>query len=354
MEIMHRSSMDTGSYAACCSYLPDGSLLCGTYQLQDKSTNTSEEHRLGNVLHFTHGNDGEVGLLQSMTPTSGILDIQVKDNLASVMLADGTVSFLGLSNSFRLNLHEDQIDKSFAEVQQNVSVVSEGLCLAGAWSDDSRMAVSDSKGGVSLIKKGEHSFGVSNHKDNVHEYEVWSVCWDCKNNDVLYSGADDSFLKMHDLRSDSAVVTVKGHDAGVTSVVSSSSMENTLITGSYDEHIRSWDKRMLKSASATLKLGGGVWRIKASPEDDTLLACACMHSGARIVRLNETGFVLQHSFMEGRQLVYGIDWCPTRRPKNRKPDGKTTNGEAHFLAACSFYDHILDIYSFLPSRSSIE
>lgn len=50
------------------------------------------------------------------------------------------------------------------------------------------MAVSDSAGGVSLIKKGEHSFGVSNHKDNVHEYEVWSVCWDCKNNDILYTG----------------------------------------------------------------------------------------------------------------------------------------------------------------------
>ena len=51
-------------------------------------------------------------------------------------------------------------------------------------------------------------------------------------------------------------------------------------------------------------------------------------------------------FMRDRQLVYGIDWLP---PAAATHATNGTDRTVNFtLAACSFYDHVLDLYQFSP------
>ena len=137
MGIIRTGSIDTGMYAACCEYLSDGSLLCGTYQLQENGEESSGNSRLGSLLNITTGTDKDSPLtLESKISTSGVLDIQVKDNIAAIMLADGTVSLLNLSTVFGVDLPSELNQAHFGlqKRQEDVSVVLQGLCLAGAWS----------------------------------------------------------------------------------------------------------------------------------------------------------------------------------------------------------------------------
>ena len=83
----------------------------------------------------------------------------------------------------------------------------------------------------------------------------------------------------------------RAHDAGVCCVHSSPHEENVLFTGSYDEMVRVWDTRRLKSPMSTVSAGGGVWRIKShpSPHLSTVLLCAAMHGGFAVVHRGQDG-----------------------------------------------------------------
>ena len=107
---------------------------------------------------------------------------------------------------------------------------------------------------------------------------------------------------------------------------------------SYDENLRSWDTRQTKQPLETLNLGAGVWRIKqlvqassrVTGSDSSLLATATMGNGFHIVdkcKGNILGQFTGHS-----SLAYGVDWYPG-------------SGEENILASCSFYDHVLKIWS---------
>ena len=103
-----------------------------------------------------------------------------------------------------------------------------------------------------MLHANESHFSASDDQfPSLHEYEVWSVCFDSDNEHVLYSGisrrkssshfspynffssfqgGDDSLLKVTDLRTAKSV-SVRGHDAGVTSIVSDPSLDHYLLTG---------------------------------------------------------------------------------------------------------------------------
>ena len=113
------------------------------------------------------------------------------------------------------------------------------------------LAIADSGGGIGVVRICDEEYQLVFHR-TVHAYEVWCVCWDSQNDNVLYSGilfavtyfafltllsvplgADDSLLKVTDLRQQTEVAVVKGHEAGVTSIVSGNNHGFELLTGRF-------------------------------------------------------------------------------------------------------------------------
>ncbi|CCE65027.1 hypothetical protein TPHA_0J02070 [Tetrapisispora phaffii CBS 4417] len=171
--------------------------------------------------------------------------------------------------------------------------------------------------------------------------------------DTVFTGGDDATIMGHDLRSHDVIWTNNRiHEAGVVGIKCSTqtfrtSKPTSIVTGSYDDQIRSFDFRMLGADSIypgqnipvlnsqQLNLGGGVWRFSEAPinlqyEKDTLLVC-CMYNGTKIVTINdlETSnadeqFQEIHYLKNGHDsMCYGGDWS------------------SRFIATCSFYDKSL-------------
>ena len=102
-----------------------------------------------------------------------------------------------------------------------------------------------------------------------------------------------------------------------------------------------WDQRSLKHPLQELSVGGGVWRIKLNPLESNLAALACMHGGFKVVDVDRNEIIGSYNGHES--LAYGIDWYDGdigTRPGNR-------NG---LLASCSFYDHSLQIWTFIDAK----
>jgi diphthamide biosynthesis protein 7 len=62
-----------------------------------------------------------------------------------------------------------------------------------------------------------------------------------------------------------------------------------LITGSYDENVQHWEKRMVQGLVMRFELGleGVVWRLKWHPFDQGLTVAACMHNGFMVIRADD-------------------------------------------------------------------
>ncbi|SMN22579.1 similar to Saccharomyces cerevisiae YBR246W RRT2 Putative protein of unknown function [Maudiozyma saulgeensis] len=174
--------------------------------------------------------------------------------------------------------------------------------------------------------------------------------------DVLFTGGDDSTIMAHDLRSKENIWSNgRIHEAGVVGIKCSSktfrhSRPTSIITGSYDDHIRNLDLRMLGdsiypgrntpvSQLTSKNLGGGVWRFSETPTSlktdsvDRLMVC-CMYDGAKIVTLDESNkdseeyFNVDKFLIKGhKSMCYGGDWGND------------------FIATCSFYDKSLQKWS---------
>jgi diphthamide biosynthesis protein 7 len=165
-----------------------------------------------------------------------------------------------------------------------------------------------------------------------HEMEAWVASWDCHERDLLYSGADDGFLKRWDMRALGAPTWVdrRSHQAGVCCIQSHPKLQHLLATGSYDETVRLYDTRQASDQPAPpryqnpasscrqclivphcvnptatqtraplteLNVGGGVWRLKWSPDRPELLAAATMHAGFAVLRYDHAAaaFAVLHS-----------------------------------------------------------
>lgn len=174
-----------------------------------------------------------------------------------------------------------------------------------------------------------------------HSLEAWIAAYDHWNPNIVYSGSDDCTLKLWDLRAgtDSPIFT-KRHDMGVTTVQSHPHLEHTVATGSYDEMVSIWDKRMMTGRAQPVAQrgteGGGVWRIKWHPHDPRLFVIAAMHRGFFVMRWAEGGdieIVAEHT---GRHesLAYGVDWSY-----------HTDANGGSLVGSCSFYDKTFSVWS---------
>jgi diphthamide biosynthesis protein 7 len=118
---------------------------------------------------------------------------------------------------------------------------------------------------------------------------------------------------------------------------------------SYDERLLLWDKRQMKNWLNETNLGGGVWKLKWEPDSARHLLAATMHNGFHLIdcccpSLNGDEEPLPFepkivaSYREHSSLAYGCDWGRLLSPST----GLRT------IASCSFYDHSLHVWSWLP------
>ncbi|CAJ0600365.1 unnamed protein product [Cylicocyclus nassatus] len=128
--------------------------------------------------------------------------------------------------------------------------------------------------------------------------------WTCSLNNVsLCTGGEDATLKVWDTRSKTTVNRVTGFDAGVT--FSSWQGENTILTGSYDQHIRLFDLRQTKEPLQIKETAGGVWHIEdVQAHGNPCHVAACMYGGWAI--LDEKYNITQSDEKAGKELLYGV------------------------------------------------
>lgn len=163
--------------------------------------------------------------------------------------------------------------------------------------------------------------------------------------------------------------TVKGHEAGVTAILplplTMSDGSQLVLTGSYDDTLRTWaitpphkNYGMLKTRKlAEENLGGGVWRLKVVEELSSLsgpgpwtvvVLASCMHAGARIIRIRVGADSQQNleievlvRFEEHKSMNYGSDYS--------RVEGTIMREEGKREVVCvstSFYDRLLCVWEF--------
>ena len=265
--------------------------LCGQYELDENSEGGASR---GGSIHICTI-DSESNSL-SVTTTdckSGVLDLKVAGDYVASAQSD---SSLCIHQIFREN--EESRANNFAE-SSPLSLVEiviikeedEGLFLSVDWDLGYSIDKTDASvpGECGLVRRCSASeiglintnLAVSTQEGSLIVYELsnerqlsktfkvnmahqmfgqampaWIVCFDPHTKYTLVSGGDDCLMKLWDLRQGSAPThTNKSHTAGVTSAQWHPQQENTFATGSYDEYLRIWDNRVLRSPVAEIHAG---------------------------------------------------------------------------------------------------
>lgn len=202
--------------------------------------------------------------------------------------------------------------------------------------DRKRLVASDSRGDVSLLEYGNTGLRIISSWE-AHSFESWICAFDKWNPNFVFTGGDDTFMHIFDisaLESATKFLTNKSHIAGVTCFLSHPTKEHILITGSYDETVRVFDTRSMRSSLSEINLKGGIWRLKSDPQDRNLLLCACMYQSFSIVKFTDDfqELELAAEYKEHSSICYGADWCLSKE-----------DNENLVMATCSYYDNKLCI-----------
>ncbi|KAF6024764.1 DPH7 [Bugula neritina] len=295
-------------------------LVCGTYQLNSHTPDSSGPQKKGRVYLF-QVSEKKLHLLQTIE-CAAVLDQKWNEKsdvpTLTVALESGFISIYTIDN-----------DKEPLLVwKEDVQIATNGLAL----SVDLlalRTLVSDSLGKISLLDNGTVT---ENWK--AHDFEAWITAFDKWDETRIWSGGDDTKLKVWDLRClPSAALTSRKHSMGVCSFHSNPYKEHVMASGSYDEHVFIWDTRQMKSPITDTHIGGGVWRLKWSPHNGDFLLAAGMHNGfsvldCKVYSQNDQPIIAQYT--EHKSLAYGSDW--------------SHGEELGLIASCSFYDHLLHLW----------
>ncbi|CCF59391.1 hypothetical protein KAFR_0G03590 [Kazachstania africana CBS 2517] len=357
------------NYPPCALHIYRGKyIIVGTYEL-----NKETGHRIGSINVYNE----DLKLLKIYNTYGAVLDLKLSpfnDKLVATAHSTGNITIW--------ELKETEKDIILTEVV-NFVVFDSGVLISSLHfspHDAKTVCVTSTSGEVALLNiatqdislkfqidrsssydgraevtpyevQGENVSGIEaivETFDEAHSLECWTAEFGQLQpfSQVLFTGGDDSCLMAHDLRSKQMIWSNNRiHDSGVVAIKSSTTTfrndrPTSLVTGSYDDHIRSFDLRMLGDSIypgrnvpvAELKscnLGGGVWRFSEMPKagsEDTLMVC-CMYDGAKIVSMNDTNeeyFKVTNYLKEGHEsMCYGGDWCN------------------EFIATCSFYDKSL-------------
>lgn len=139
----------------------------------------------------------------------------------------------------------------------------------------------------------------------------------------------------------SATVVLSSFDGGVTSLQSHHLRQHIWAVGSYDSRLRIFDARNPARPIIDrdgLDVGGGIWRVKWHPTDQSKLLIAAMHGGFRVVNvplLDEGQLECVTSFDEHQSIAYGCDWDYS--PKYAKDSPR-------LVCSASFYDARMHIW----------
>ncbi|XP_004535060.1 diphthine methyltransferase isoform X2 [Ceratitis capitata] len=309
--------------------------VCGTYQLEEQSgdANATRTRRKGRIYLYKFCPTGKMLTEVHRVETAAILDMKW------LTVEPNENPLLAAVNSFgQLELYvvEGETLKITSSLDLNAEC-DDLLALSLDWrytpAGQYQILVSDSKGAVNLI---DYTPQCELNKAQVfaaHGFEAWTCAFDKWDMNRVYSGGDDILLHAYDLRSCMRIFTNKSHNAGVTCLLSHPECEHLLLTGSYDEHLRTFDTRAMKQPLGELNLGGGIWRLKLDPLKRDLVLTACMYHNFSIVQLSH-GMLeeprLVGEYYEHKSICYGADWCRDVQDK-----------EDLYTATCSFYDHKL-------------
>lgn len=282
---------------------PEGVLACGCYELKEDGTKTGSLH----LFETSQGLD-----TRNAIETPAILDVE--------WLNDTTISIA----------HVSGVSIVTCDLEQDVQIDMDAIALScekqkGSQHSD-RLIVGRSDGKVSLLQIGKGNI-TAIKEQKAHDFEVWAAAFDVNDENVFFSGADDCLFKGWDQRTDHALFSLSEHTMGVCSIAPAVA-SHSLATGSYDEQIRLWDTRKMTKPMYTVPTGGGVWRLRWSPWDPTLLAAACMHNGFHVFQIKDRPEHISEN-LSHESLAYGISW---------------SSSDPNIVACCSFYDHTLSLW----------
>ncbi|EFA76071.1 WD40 repeat-containing protein [Heterostelium album PN500] len=320
-------------------------MAVGTYQIDQEHNQQYKDRRSGKLYLF----DVEIGKpspssspmtctqLQEIEFNSGILDMKwtkTDQPKLGVVLSRGDLAI------YRVGDIDGTNQKSLVPVM-NATPISpsesdEILALSLDWNKSgTRIITSFSNGSLAL-------FDVDNDKPetierwDAHGYEAWIAAFYYHQEQLMFSGGDDCLWKHWDSRVGLSTPTItKRCDMGVTSIHCHPHRENIVAVGSYDENLRVWDLRSMRSPVSTTALGGGVWRVKWHPSSDKQdqLVTACMGGAFNKLTFNNelTSADIETYNGQHQSIAYGVDW--------------SSSSENQYIGCCSFYDKLLSIWS---------
>jgi diphthamide biosynthesis protein 7 len=282
------------------------------YELQEE-----KDRRAGSlVLAAFDSERAVVAVADRLEGIPGVFDMKwfQGQDLLGLAVAEGTPQFVRVS--------ETGLERVVEGEREACKLDSMALCIAG---ETGTFVTGDNCGFLHSWSLGSATLERGN-SFRAHDAEIWYASFDSRSG-LLFTGSDDCVLKAWDARcannASDAVFCLKGkHEAGVCCVEASPWTESHFLSASYDERLRLWDRRQLKTALCEIGCGSGVWRAAWHPSERDIVAVAAMRVGFGIVDVS-LGSLVQKESVEEAVVGYGIDWHP--------------NGE--WLASCTFYNN---------------
>ncbi|CAF1041529.1 unnamed protein product [Didymodactylos carnosus] len=321
--------------------------VCGTY-LYDGA----DKSRKGSIFCLNlNESTNSINTLQHLN-TNGILDMQWLQHDSTYL------STICSNGQFVLySLTSDQNEPLKQVLCEDVTA-DQTLGLTHNWyrprdinqlTSSRYLVVGDQSGSLTLAELNTNGLEYI-QQWQAHDYECWTCAFDYTNSNIVFSGADDCLFKIWDIREQAKETHLsREHKMGVCSIAVSPFDEHQFLTGSFDEYLRQWDKRMLDKSLKETKLNAGVWKIKYHPQNAQNILCACMANGFHIV--DNTNLTVKCSYTEHTSLAYGCDW-KHRDPLNElasmnMDDHDITNNlqdNDNTVATCSFYDKSVHVW----------
>jgi len=286
MEIDQKDQIETKLPVCTVEYdAINGVVYAGAYCLDDGET--SERH--GQLTSYELDEDGKFVQLNAIE-TGAILDMKIENDRLFVVDDRGQLSVYQLEQ------------KKCERLEQ--STVTQGLLLSISVRQG-QIATSSSVGSISVIDAAtmKETGWLPCHDDA----EAWIVT--IGPNNQLFTGGDDSYFRIWDLKSHEPIVEKK-FMAGQTSCEWHPEDENLLVQGGYDDTIRLWDLRTMKTPLSEQLLKGGVWRTRFNGRN---VLVPCMYENAQMVALDENKLSKVWKSECHKSITYGACWLPERK-----------------------------------------
>lgn len=281
----------------------------------------------------------------------------------AVALSDGSLSLLPLDLS--------TTDSTVWKGEERVLIQDDStICLSVDWSNqmvpstNPSLVVSLSDGQLSCCSVRDGSLSVVERwrahtlPSTTIPAEVWIASFDPLDATSIFSGGDDGVMKQWDTRLVGATATPvavsRVFEAGVTSMCWNKMDSLYLTVGSYDGHVRIFDKRQIRQAVSDLDIqnNAGIWRIKykhnsnyfvdqSSSATKNEFLIAAMRAGFQVLDYDEQHRMNQRAvyLKQGTEsLAYGVDYICKK--------GCALDAKEGFVGSCSFYNHLMHVWRF--------